>query len=228
MGITIAFDVYGTLIDTAGVVTALEEFVGERAGAFSHLWREKQLEYSFRRGLMRKYQRFRVCTENALDYTCAYFHIELTRAAKAKLMAAYRALPAFADASPALEALSSSRYRLFAFSNGHADDVKDLLRLAALEQYFEAVISVDEIRSFKPDPAVYCHFLRRSGAAGADTWLVSSNPFDVIGAVSAGMRAAWVKRSAAAIFDPWEITPSITVSSLTALGESMAVYNAPV
>ena len=225
MGITLAFDVYGTLIDTAGVVTAVEEFAGDRSAAFSHLWREKQLEYSFRRGLMQNYQRFKVCTENALDYTCAYFHIELTRVEKAQLMAAYRVLPAFADARRALEALSSSHYRLFAFSNGHADDVNGLLRHAAIDHYFEAVVSVDEIRSFKPNPAVYGHFLRRSGATGAEAWLVSSNPFDVIGAVSAGMRAAWVKRSAAAIFDPWDIQPSITVNSLNTLEASLAAFD---
>jgi 2-haloacid dehalogenase len=64
MAITLAFDVYGTLIDTAGVTQALEKYVGDKASAFSSLWREKQLEYSFRRGLMQNYQSFAVCTQN--------------------------------------------------------------------------------------------------------------------------------------------------------------------
>jgi 2-haloacid dehalogenase len=71
MPTTIAFDVYGTLIDTHGLVTALEKIMGDQARAFSQTWREKQLEYSFRRGLMQKYSSFAVCTSNALDYACS-------------------------------------------------------------------------------------------------------------------------------------------------------------
>ena len=71
MPVTIAFDVYGTLIDTAGIVAALQRHVGEKAVAFSDLWRAKQLEYSFRRGLMQNYRDFSICTGNALDFCCA-------------------------------------------------------------------------------------------------------------------------------------------------------------
>ena len=69
---SIAFDVYGTLINTHGVVSKLEEIVGDLAQSFSNTWREKQLEYSFRRGLMREYQNFTVCTAQALEYTCDF------------------------------------------------------------------------------------------------------------------------------------------------------------
>ena len=67
MPVTIAFDVYGTLIDTTGIVAALDARLGAQAGAFSDLWRAKQLEYSFRRGLMQNYRDFSVCTRQALD-----------------------------------------------------------------------------------------------------------------------------------------------------------------
>ena len=66
---TLAFDVYGTLIDTNGVVVTLEKFMGESATNFSQTWRNKQLEYSFRRSLMQNYEPFAVCTNQALDYT---------------------------------------------------------------------------------------------------------------------------------------------------------------
>ena len=59
---TIAFDVHGTLIDTDGVVSRLREWIGSQADVFSQTWRSKQLEYSFRRGLMRRYENFAVCT----------------------------------------------------------------------------------------------------------------------------------------------------------------------
>jgi 2-haloacid dehalogenase len=222
MPITLAFDVYGTLIDTHGVVKALQEMIGDRARAFSQSWRDKQLEYSFRRGLMQNYKTFAVCTQDALDYTCAIYRISLTHMQKQALLDVYRVLPAFEDVREGLALLSGAGYRLFAFSNGSAEAVSTLLACAGIDDYFLDVISVDEIKSFKPNPAVYSHFLRRSGASGCEAWLVSSNPFDVIGAISAGMKGAWVQRSLEVPFDPWGIEPTLTVHRLTELEQQIA------
>ena len=93
---------------------------------------------------------------------------------------------------------------------------------AGIRELFLGVVSVDDIKSFKPNPAVYSHFLRKSGSTGGESWLISSNPFDVIGAISAGMKSAWVRRSPEAIFDPWGIEPTITVSSLIELDGKIA------
>ncbi len=98
MLLTIAFDVYGTLINTSGIATALECHVGESAAEFAKIWREKQLEYSFRRGLMRKYRDFSVCTCSALDYTCEYMKFTIAQSDKDESMDQYRVLPAFPDA----------------------------------------------------------------------------------------------------------------------------------
>ncbi len=87
--------------------------------------------------------------------------------------------------------------------------------------FFVGVVSVDDLSTFKPDPAVYEYFLQRSGAGGSDAWLISSNPFDVIGAISSGMRAAWVQRSPDAVFDPWGIPPTLTVNSIPDLVEGV-------
>jgi 2-haloacid dehalogenase len=217
MAITLAFDVYGTLIDTRGVIVALEKHVGGKAPEFSRTWREKQLEYSFRRGLMQNYEDFAVCTGNALDYTSSYLKAPLSHKDKQELMELYKVLPAFSDVEEGLTLAKRAGFRIFAFSNGSADAVEGLLTNARIRDYFSGVISVDEMKSYKPNPAVYCHFLRRAGAVGADAWMVSSNPFDVIGAISAGMRAAWVKRSPDAVFDPWGIEPTLTVDSLADL-----------
>ena len=110
---------------------------------------------------------------------------------------------------------------MFAFSNGRADAVEPLLVQAGLREFFLDVVSVDEIRSFKPNPGVYAHFLRRAGAAGADAWLISGNPFDVIGALSAGMRAVWLRRDPNAPFDPWGLEPSLVVENLLELAGSI-------
>ncbi|WP_455201983.1 HAD-IA family hydrolase, partial [Kaarinaea lacus] len=77
MTTVLAFDVYGTLIDTHGVIVELEKHLGERAAAFSQTWRDKQLEYSFRRGLMQQYKDFSVCTGDAFEFTCSYYKLAL-------------------------------------------------------------------------------------------------------------------------------------------------------
>ena len=223
MAVTLAFDVYGTLIDTHGIVAKLEELVGDRARDFSSTWRDKQLEYSFRRGLMQNYENFAVCTRDALDYTCSRYATDMTPDQKQALLDIYRELPAFDDVRDALADLSARDCRPFAFSNGSEEAVETLLSAAGIRELFLGVVSCDDLRSFKPNPAVYAHFLRKAEATASEAWLVSGNPFDVIGAISAGMRGAWVRRSEDAIFDPWGIEPTVTVTSLGELADSIGV-----
>ncbi len=118
MATVLAFDVYGTMIDTNGVVLALRYMVGDRASAFAEKWRDKQLEYSFRKGLMQNYEPFSVCTRQALDFTDAYYQSELTEAQKTELLDVYRSLPVFTDVKPGLEALKESGADLYAFPTG--------------------------------------------------------------------------------------------------------------
>lgn len=222
MTATVAFDVYGTLIDTHAVVARLSGWIGDRAPGFSRVWRDKQLEYSFRRGLMRRYEDFSVCTRQALEYACDLLDLPLSEERKAELVELYRRLPPFDDVGEGLAALGNRGCRMFAFSNGSRDAVESLLATAGIRDRFDDVVSVEAVRSFKPDPAVYEHFLQQSRTEPGDAWLVSGNPFDVIGAISAGMRAAWVRRSPQAVFDPWGIEPTVTVTGLAGLGEAIA------
>lgn len=222
MSLTLGFDVYGTLIDTHGVVSVLHTLIGDKAHSFSQSWREKQLEYSFRRGLMQQYEDFAVCTSQALDYTCSLYDVDFTIDQKSYLLAGYRSLPTFDDVADGLNDLKANNHRLFAFSNGSASVVDALLVNAGIRDYFVDVISVENIKSFKPNPAVYSHFLHESGAKEGNAWLISSNPFDVIGALCADMQAVWVKRSSNAIFDPWGIEPTLTVENLSNLSEKIS------
>jgi len=222
MPVTIAFDVYGTLIDTNGVVDKLSEYIGDLAPDFANTWREKQLEYSFRRGLMQNYQHFGVCTQQALDYTCLFYDVGLNQTQKDNLLAIYKTLPTFDDVVDSLIALSGSGHRLYAFSNGNKEAVEGLLKAANIDQYFLGVVSVDSLKTFKPNPAVYSHFLRETQSVGNEAWLISSNPFDVLGALSHGMHAAWVKRSEKAIFDPWGLEPTIVIKTLTELNDGIS------
>ncbi|MFQ3787992.1 haloacid dehalogenase type II [Halomonas sp. A29] len=227
MATVLAFDVYGTLIDTHGVVIELEERldrVGKQglAAEFSRRWRDKQLEYSFRRGLMGAYVPFGQCIREALDFTDRALQTQLSDVDKDHLMTAYGRLPAFLETADALERLSATGMRCVAFSNGALDAVSDLLEQAGILERFDAVISVDEVKRFKPDPAVYAHLRNRLEVAPGDTWLISSNPFDVIGARHAGLHAAWVRRSLDAPFDPWGIEPDLTVTDLDALSDRLS------
>ena len=217
MTTTFAFDVYGTLIDPLGVSTTLESYIGDKAPLFAQAWRDKQLEYTFRRALMRDYRDFPTCTREALIFTDARLGTDLSADAIDALMARYLQLPAYPDVEPALALLNARESRLYAFSNGHPDDLKSLLHNAGLDARLDGIVSVHEVASFKPDPAVYRHFLDRTGCTANDTWLVSGNPFDVIGAHLAGWKTVWVKRNASAVFDPWGVEPTVTIDDLRQL-----------
>jgi len=217
MSPVLAFDVYGTLIDTAGVVERLRALGVADAPGFSDAWRQKQLEYAFRRAAMGAYEDFTACTRHALDHSCALRGVELAAGERDELMGLYLRLPPFPEAEGALFALRRAGYTLYAFSNGPRRDLESLLGHGGLAGHFVDLVSVDEVRSFKPDPRVYRHMLKRAGSAPEWTWLVSSNPFDLVGAGNLGLRTAWVRRNPALPFDPWGPAPTVTVSDLSRL-----------
>lgn len=177
----VAFDIYGTLIDTQGVLGQLTQLIGEKAVVVAKTWRQKQLEYSFRRGLMRDYCDFSVCTRQALIFACREQLIELDSADIQLLMDTYSELDAYADVGEALEEMGSSGLHLYAFSNGSKQAVERLLQHANVRAFFTEVVSVEAVRSFKPAPEVYDHLIDVCALPCAEVCLVSSNPFDVLG-----------------------------------------------
>lgn len=222
MNKVLAFDIYGTLINTHGVVTLLQSFIGDEAQTFSNVWRDKQLEYSFRRGLMQQYKHFGMCTAQALEYTDQLLNTQLSIEQKSALLSEYRVLPAFDDVVEPLSALKSEGYKMYAFSNGTKEAVEGLINHAGIWALFDGVVSVDALQTFKPHPDVYAHMVTTSGVAADHTWLISSNPFDVLGADAAKLKTVWVQRSEEAVFDPWGIKPTVTVKSLVELIDKLA------
>lgn len=221
----LGFDIYGTLIDVQASANFLLPFVGndpERARRFSELWREKGLEYTFRRALMHRYQPFPVCSREALDYTDAALRTGLTASAKQTLLEDYQRLPAFADVPAGLAALRAKGHRLAAFSNGPESSLQPLLKHNGLLDHFDLLVSVDDRQTFKPDPVVYGYLQARFGSVPTATWLISSNPFDVAGAKHAGLRAAWIRRSEDKIFDPMDdLEPDLIVPDMVTLAETI-------
>jgi 2-haloacid dehalogenase len=177
----IGFDVYGTLVDPLEMERHLRAQLGGQAGPFAARWREKQLEYTFRRAVMRQYVSFDLCTAQALAYVVRALGAEISEAEQARLLAQYRELRAFPDAIPAMMRLKAAGHTVVAFSNGVEATVRMLLDHAGILPHLDDVISVDDLRTFKPDPAIYAYLAQRVGRPSGETWLVSGNPFDVIG-----------------------------------------------
>jgi len=218
----IGFDIYGTLVDPLEMNEHLRPLVGEDlADRFSELWRNKQIEYTFRRALMRRYEDFGVCTRQALVYTTNVLGVQLSGEEEERLIEEYQNLRPFPDVVPGIEALRARRHTLVAFSNGVETTTRALLDRACVLPHLEDVISVDDLKTFKPDPQVYLYLAGRLRREPEETWLVSSNPFDVLGAKSAGLRAVWISRNPDARFDPWEIEPDLVVPDLGALAERL-------
>jgi 2-haloacid dehalogenase len=213
----LAFDVYGTLIDPFHMEEHLRAAFGERAKEASELWRGKQIEYSFRRALMKKYRTFDACTAQALRFVSAQFGISLSEEARENLMSKYLELPAYPDVTGALDELAARGFTIAACSNGTESAVRGLLDRAGVLPRFSKIVSVDPIRTFKPDPAVYEYLVAELRTRRDMVWLISSNPFDVIGAKACGLRTVWVQRDPKRVFDPWEFEPDFVVHGLAEL-----------
>ncbi len=216
----LAFDMYGTLVDPIGISKQLERYLPQQAPRISEVWRQKQLEYTFRLTAMEKYEDFEQVTRKALDYALAVVGQELGPEQRDDLMAQYNDLERFADAEPGLKRLKEAGHEMIVFSNGAPHMLEALMDAAELRPYFQGFISVDEVKTYKPSPKVYRHVAQRLGRPIGEVRLVSSNPFDDIGAEAAGMRAAWVDRSGGP-FDTLGSPPEIVVGTLTELADAL-------
>jgi 2-haloacid dehalogenase len=217
----VGLDVYGTLVDPLSMQDHLRGAAGDRAPEVAALWRTKQVEYAFRRGLMQTWTTFETCTAQALAYAARAAGIALADAERDALLARYRQLPPYPEVRDALAGLRRGGRTVVAFSNGSGPVVRELLAHAGVLELLDDVVSVDEVRTFKPHPSVYRRLAERVGKAPGETWLVSANAWDVIGAKAAGLRAAWVRRSPGSLFDPWEIEPDAVVAELGELAGAL-------
>ena len=214
----IAFDVYGTLVDVHSVTDVCERHYPSHGAELSRLWRQKQLEYSWLVTLMDRYEDFHQLTRRALGFATRSLGLpDPTEAARVALLGEYAHLRPFPEVPEALVRLSQGR-RLFVLSNGAPAMLEELLVNTGLRSRFDAVLSVDPIRTFKPAPAVYRLVVDRTGIPADRAVFVSANGWDVAGARSYGLRVVWVNRTNAA---PEEIGPRAdwTVPSLDRIAD---------
>lgn len=218
----LAFDMYATLVDPIRIWKQLElHLPGEEALKIAQVWRQKQLEFTFRLSTMERYEDFEWVTRRSLDYALEDSCRELGASAKEALIAQYNDLERFSDVHDGLTALKASGHTMIVFSNGTPRMLEAVMDAAGLNQYFEGFVSIDEIQVYKPSPRAYRHVAERLGRPIDEVRLVSSNPFDDIGAEAAGMRAAWVDRSGGP-FCQLGHRPDIVVGSLTELADVLS------
>ena len=193
----LVFDAYGTLFDVLSVTSLCELLFPGSGTALAVTWRSKQLQYSLLRSMMERYADFWQVTQDALVYATKALDLDLTTENGDRLMNAYRTLQAFPDVKPALEQLKANGLRLAILSNGAPEMLKSATTSARIDDLLDEIISVDDIKIYKPSPRVYQLAAQRLGMSSADIGFVSSNGWDVAGATSAGLTAFWIQRIAA-------------------------------
>ena len=215
----VAFDLYGTLLEVASVGRAAAE-VTEEPAALVDLWRTKQLEYSWLRSLMGRYQDFWATTGDALDYSLERLGITVDGATRTRLLSAWLDVRPYPEVPGALDALGAGR-RLGVLSNGNPDMLEAGLAAAGLRERFEHVLSVDEVGVFKPYPSVYELALKAFKLPAERILFVSSNAWDAAGARTFGLPVAWVNRGGVP-FERLGVTPDLVVPDLAVLAEAVA------
>ena len=188
------FDAYGTLFDVSAAAARTFEGLGTIAGPLAALWRERQLQYSWLRALQGLYVPFWQVTAEALDYALEALALPQDAALHARLMAHYRVLDAFPEVPDILNGLRANGFRTAILSNGSPDMLDTAVAAACIGPLLDAVISVDEVATFKPDRRVYQLALDRLGVAAEQTLFVSSNAWDAHAASAFGLRVVWCNR----------------------------------
>lgn len=217
------FDVYGTLldVDSAARLAASEPGMEPLSDIWPELaakWRARQLNHSWLRTTMQRYINFWEITENALDVSLAEFGLNDT-ALRTRLLSLYTQLSAYDDAAIALDRLTQNQQSCSVLSNGPPDMLEQALSASGIKPKLDYVLSVDSLRLYKPDPAVYQLVLDAYGCTASDVIFFSSNYWDISGAGSFGFTTIWVNRAN----QLWEGLPTPPTHQVANLTEAVAL-----
>jgi 2-haloacid dehalogenase len=188
----VVFDAYGTLYDVQSVASVTEEAFPGYGGIITQIWRIKQLEYTWLRSLMRRYQDFSFVTRESLSYALRCLGLEYDAATFESIMDKYLNLDLYPDALSSLAAMKDRKLAIL--SNGSPGMLNALVRNSGLDRVLDATISVDANKVFKPSPEAYTLIESTLNLPPADVLFISSNPWDVCGAKSFGLNVAWIER----------------------------------
>ena len=187
------FDAYGTLFDFASAAAGCRDALGDKAGALTALWRDKQLQYTWLRGLQGRHADFWQVTSDALEFSMESLGIEDARL-RDRLLDLYRTLRCFPEVPQVLRDLKQAGFVLAILSNGTPAMLADAVRGADLGGLFDHVLSVEQAGVFKPHPDVYRLAVDVLGVPAAQVAFQSSNAWDAHAASAFGMRVVWCNR----------------------------------
>lgn len=187
------FDAYGTLFDIGSVARGARDTLGERWQALSDLWRAKQLQYTWLRGLGGNHADFWQVTGEALDFAMA--SLDMSDAAlRQRLMNLYLQIDAYPEVPAMLTELKARGQKLAILSNGSPAMLKAAVENAGIAHFFDAVLSVEEVGVFKPHPSVYAMAPARLDVPKEGICFLSSNAWDAFSAKAFGFNVLWCNR----------------------------------
>jgi 2-haloacid dehalogenase len=216
----LVFDAYGTLFDVHSVTRLAESLFPGKGAALSVAWRAKQLEYTWLRSMMGRYEDFSRVTRSALEWALESLRLEAGEDALRALADEYRRLATFPEVRGVIESLAKAR-PLAILSNGHPDMLEAVVDHNGLRGFFRGgVLSVHSAQVFKPDARVYRIAEDQLGVPRTMMGFVSSNGWDAAGAKSFGFRAFWINRAGAPV-ERLGVRPDAVIANLGELEEAL-------
>lgn len=187
------FDAYGTLFDVNSAARSLQDELGPRWQPLAELWRTKQLQYTWLRGLGGHHADFWTVTSDALSFAFETLKIEDPELHH-RLMTLYLSLSVYPDVIDAFKRLKAGGKRLAILSNGTPQMLASAATNSSIADLLDAVLSVEEVGVFKPHPSVYGLASERLKLAPEQICFVSSNGWDANAAKAFGFHAVWCNR----------------------------------
>ena len=210
----IVFDAYGTLFDVNSSAEKCKDKIGNKWENFANFWRTTQLEYTWLRSLMKKHKNFWQITEDSLDKSMETFHID--KSLRNDLLTFYKELSPYPEVKNVLENLKKKSFKLAILSNGTPELLNHLVKSSNLENLFDDIFSVEEVKIYKPDPKVYDMPVNKYKVSKGEITFLSANTWDVSGAGNYGYNSIWVNRNNS-VFDKLDYKPKNEVKNLKQL-----------
>ena len=210
----IIFDAYGTLFDVNSAAEKCKSKIGDKWENFANYWRKTQLEYTWLRSLMGRHKDFWQITEDSLDKSMQAFNIDLTM--KNELLDLYKILTPYPEVKETLKNLKDKKYKLAILSNGTPSLLNELVKSNDLQDLFDDIFSIEEVKIYKPSSKVYDMPIKKYKIKKEDVAFLSANTWDVSGGGNYGFSSVWVNRNNN-IFDNLDYTPKNEISGLNQL-----------
>ena len=210
----VVFDAYGTLFDVNSAAEKCKDKIGAKWETFANFWRTTQLEYTWLRSLMKRHKNFWDITEDSLDKSMKVFNINKNM--KNELLSLYKILSPYPEVRGVLEDLKKKNFKLAILSNGTPDLLKELVENNKLNNLFDDLFSIEEVKIYKPDPSVYELPIKKYRIKSNEITFLSANTWDVSGGGNFGYNSIWVNRHNS-VFDILDFQPKNEISNLTQL-----------